>query len=140
MMGNKIFKCRLEENNNKTDYNFLCWAVETKKRIIQKPTCKLFQAFEIGGGTYSQWSELLKQESTTEFDMYEIEALKYIAGWQKCRKLYVMAKCLMGEYFTECLGIVKNHILEDNKVFKSPVHMLNNKIIHCLRTGKFLKS
>ena len=140
MMGNKIFKCRLIENSNKTDYNFLCWAVETKKRIIHKPTGKLFRAFEIGGGTWKQWTKLLENKSTMEFDMYETEALEYIFNWEKCAKMYLMAKCLMGGYFTECLGIVKNHILEDNKVFKSPVHMLNNKIIHCLRTGKFLKS
>ena len=139
MFGNKIFRCKLEENSNKTDYNFLCWSVETKKHLPPKPTSKLFKAFEIGGGTYSQWSTLLKKESITEFDMYETEALEHFGNWQSCKKLLIMAKCLIGGNFTECLGTVKNHILEDKDIFKSPMHMLNNKIIHYLKAGKFLK-
>ena len=139
-MGNKIFRCRLIENSNKTDYNFLCWAVETKKRIIHKPTGKLFRAFEIGGGTWKQWTKLLENKSTMEFDMYEIEALEHFYNWRKSRNFLIMAKCLMGSLFSECLGIVKNHVLEDKDIQKSSMHMLISKIIKYLRAGDFIKS
>ena len=136
LLGGKTFRCKLEETSDKKDYNLVCW-VEFKKNILKEPTSSvLYEAFKSAGGTLRLWKERLSRIATCEFDMYEFEALEYIPDWETSKPFLLMAKCLMGGLFTECLGIVKNHVLEGKEISKSPLHMLNHEIMEAMKKMK----
>jgi hypothetical protein len=137
LLGDKTLRCRLEETTDKKDYNLVCW-VEFPKGISSNEPANsaLYNAFKSAGGTLKVWKERLGRMRTCEFDMYETEALEHIPDWQNSEEFLLMAKCLMGGLFTECLGRVKNHVLEGKKISKSPLHMLNNEIMEAMKKMK----
>ena len=136
LLGDKTFRCKLEETSDKKDYNLVCW-VEGKKNIPKEPTSSvLYNAFKSAGGSLYLWKKRLANMPTCEFDMYEIEALEHIPDWESAKPFFLMAKCLMGGLFTECLGIVKNHVLEGKEISKSPLQMLNHEIMEAMKKMK----
>ena len=137
LLSDKTFRCRLEETSDNKDYNLVCWVEFPKGVSANEPTnSPLYDAFKSAGGTLKLWKERLSTIKSCEFDMYELEALGYIPDWKTSEPFFLMAKCLMGGLFTECLGIVKNHILESKEISKSPLHMLNNEIMEAMKKMK----
>jgi hypothetical protein len=137
LLGDKTLRCRLEETSDKKDYNLVCWVEFPKGVSINEPSNSvLYEAFISAGGTLTLWRERLSRIGTCEFDMYEIEALEYIPDWETSKPFLLMVKCLMGGLFTECLGIVKNHVLEGKDISKSPLHKLNNEIMEAIKKMK----
>ena len=137
LLGNRTFRCKLEETSDKKDYNLVCWVEFSKGVPSNEPTNSvLYTAFKSAGGTLKIWKERLGIKATCEFNVYEIEALEHIPDWQNSEEFLLMAKCLMGGLFTECLGIVKNHVLEGKDISKSPLRMLNHEIMEAMKKMK----
>ena len=137
LLGDRTLRCKLGETSDKRDYNLVSWVEFPKSPFANEPTnSALYNAFKSTGGTLKIWKERLGFKSTCEFNMYEIEALEYIPDWQNSEEFLLMAKCLMGGLFTECLGTIKNHVLEGKDISKSPLHMLNHEIMEAVKKMK----
>ena len=137
LLADKTFRCRLDETSDKKDYNLVCWVEFPKGVFANEPSnSPLYDAFKSAGGTLKIWKERLGRMPTCEFDVYEIEALEHIPDWENSEEFLLMAKCLLGGLFTECLGTVKNHVLEDKDISKSPLHMLNHEIMEAVKKMK----
>jgi len=135
LIGNRILRCKLEETKDKKDYNLICW-VESKMKTIKEPKSTLYKAFKASGGSMDIWKEKLSEVALCEFNSYEKDALEYFPFWKKSEKFLKMSKCLLGDYFAEYLGVVKNHLLEDKTINKSPMHMLNYELIRAFKNVK----
>ena len=131
LFGN-FFYCKLEETKDKKDYKLVCW-VESKLKTSRKPNSSLYRVFEGSGGSLQEWKEKLATVNLCEFNGYERDALEHFPFWEKSEKFLKMAKCLLGDYFAEYLGVVKNHLLEDKPIHKSPMHMLNYELIRAFK-------
>jgi hypothetical protein len=135
LLNDKIFRCELEETVNKKDINLLCW-IENKRSKIKEPKGDLYKTWKNSGGSLVIWHERLSQKKFIDFNSYEIDALNYIANWERSRTFLIMAKCLLGDLFAEYIGAVKNDVLEGKSFYKSSGHAMTAELLKAIKNVK----
>lgn len=133
-----IFRVRLVETNNRTDYKLQAWVERHALKMKRdRRNSKLMKAFLDAGHSEEELDRRL--DSLQPLDDYERDLLeKGEIEIEKSRRFLELAKALVGRVkFNTLAGECKADVLEGRKATKNPTARLIWRVIEAIREGSF---